>query len=72
VDSTAVRDSFEELRRNIVAVDNNIRAVLPLIAGRLQRAGCGNGYGYDSDALTALKRELRNWDITRQQWIEPR
>jgi len=46
--------------------------MLPVIAGRLQRATQGYCYGEWCQALTALKRELRNWNIAKQQWNEPR
>ncbi|MBE3122880.1 MAG: hypothetical protein IMZ58_11840 [Thermoplasmata archaeon] len=71
MESAMIRTVFDELRRNIDETDNNIRAMLPCIAGRLQRSGAENNYIF-ANALTALKRELRNWDITKRRWIEPR
>jgi hypothetical protein len=72
VDSNQVVTTFNELRSNIEACDRSTRSMLPVIAGRLQRATQNCCVGEWCQALTALKRELRNWDITKQQWIEPR
>ena len=72
MDSNQVVNTFNELRSNIEACDRSTRSMLPVIAGRLQRATQGYCYGEWCQALTALKRELRNWNIAKQQWNEPR
>ena len=71
MDSNQVINSFNELRSIVESADHSTRRILPCIAGRLQLSGAGKNWE-DANALTALKRELRNWDITKRQWIEPR
>lgn len=72
MDSNQVVNTFNELRSNIEACDRSTRHMLPVIAGRLQRSTQGCCYGEWCQALTTLKRELRNWNITKQLWEEPR
>ena len=72
MESSTIVNNFEALRRNIKTVDGEIKSMLPLLSGRLQSATNGyNGWEH-KEALTAMKRELRNWNITKQCWNVPR
>jgi len=72
MDNNQIRDAFNTLRSNILSTDEGIRNIISSIAGRLQLSGCGDRYDHEAQALTTLKRELRNWDIGKQKWIEPK
>jgi hypothetical protein len=65
-------DALRAVKKNIVAIDCQVRELLPLMAGRLQISGNIMGQAYDyKKSLTSMKRELRNWDIARERWIKP-
>lgn len=59
---------FNELNSTIKRVDSNIRSILPLIANRLQLSGAGKTWN-ESEALIALKKELRKFNIAKRQWL---
>lgn len=72
MDAHEIRNTFNSLRLTISAADEGTRAMLPCIAGRLQLCGAGGQYDGTPEALSALKRELQNWDITKKVWKSPR
>lgn len=68
-DSNDARFAFEKLRKTIADSNELIRNSLLCIANRLRMSGAGQGCGYlDKNALSDLKRELRDWDMNKQQW----
>lgn len=67
MESNEVTNAFNALRSIIDSADLGTRRMLPSIAGRLRLSGAG--YNWDEKkALSALKRELRGWDIAKGSW----
>ena len=56
--------SIQEAKSTISMADNMVGVMLKICVGRLRKSGVGG------TVLTALKKELRDWDMHRREWIE--
>jgi hypothetical protein len=63
-------DAFAEARRVFDSADSAARECIRFSRGRLRVLP--PQYGTDTETLSALKRELRAWDISKRCWKAPR
>ena len=68
MDSNEINNAFNSLRSNIQHADEGLKLMLPCLAGRLKLCGAGTRWNNTAEALSQLKRELRNWDISKRKW----
>jgi hypothetical protein len=65
-----ISEAFGEARRLFDSADIAARECIRFARGRLRVLL--PQYGLDTETLSALKRELRAWDINKRQWKTPR
>lgn len=59
---TELNSGFEDARRTLYLQDRIVADMAKLIVGRLRKSNCS------INVLTALKKELANWDMHRKEW----
>lgn len=64
----SVQKALSDAKTANFVVDQNVKEMVQLIRGRLRAAGSLDWK--TAEAMTALKRELRDWNCSTKCWID--
>lgn len=67
-----VQQALDRARAADYAVNEHTKEMVKLVQGRLRRAYSANATYSDLQLLRALKRELRDFDMTTGRWKDRR